>query len=222
MAMAIKPDKVSKLLFQFNSESSKDEDEHPGTADGTDVEDELQVHYHTDYDFFRSDSNDDDDDDDHGSRSGDVYDSMQYESEQYEDNVTLQQESATDRSVSLDDVDVSDSHLNESVADSSITSSSTTLQIPPVDQNTSPTFANPGTVPEQYDTLMREVQKSNELIKGLYDRLKKTEDKVKNIEPTVSSQKGKHPAQKTPIPDDVKVSCILITEIAVHKSTLRG
>ena len=177
MAMAIKPDEVSKMLFRFNSESSEDEDEHPGTADGTDVEDELQVQDHTDYDFFRSDRNDDDDDDDHCSRSGDVYDSMQYE-----DNVTLQQESAADRSVSLDDVDVSDSHLNESVADFSTTSSSTTLQIPPVDQSTSPTFANPATVPEQYDTLMREVQKSNELIKGPYDRVKKTEDKVKNLQ----------------------------------------
>jgi len=196
LRMAIKPDKVSTLLF---SDSDSDEDEHPGT-DGKGVEDHLQVHDHTDYDIFRSDNDDDDeDDDDHGLRSGDVYDSLQYDSGQNEDNGSLQQQS--DRPASLDDL--SDSYLNGSVADSNITSSPATLQFPPVEQNTS-TLTRHATEPVQYDMLMREVQKSNELIMGLYDRLKKTEDKIKDIDFRVS-RKGKCPAQKTPIPDDVKV-----------------
>ena len=71
--MAIRPDKVLTMLFQFNSKCDPDEDEHTGT-DRKDVEDHLQVYDHTDY-IFQSDNDDDDkDDDDHGSRSGDVYD----------------------------------------------------------------------------------------------------------------------------------------------------
>ena len=195
------------MIFRFNSESKSDEDEHPGTADERDAQDDsLQVHDHTDYDIFQSDNNDnddDDDDDDNGSRSGDVYEPLQYdreenESEENEDDRSLLQQS--DRLASLHDV--SDSHLNGSVADSDITSSPATLS--QNEQHTSGTFTNPATVPVQYDMLMREVQKSNELIKGLYDRLKKTEDKVKDIDFRVS-RKGKRPAQKTPIPDDVKV-----------------
>ena len=205
LRMAIKPDKVSKMIFRFDGES--DSDEHPGT-DGRDADD-LQVHDYSDYDMFRDIDDDDVDDDDHGSRSGDVYDSPQYDSGQNEDNGSLQEQS--DILALLDDV--SESHSNESAADPDImiTSSPVTMQLPPmpIEQNTNTTLTAPPTAAVQYEMLMKEVQKSNELIKGLYDRLKKTEEKVKDIDIQMQvSRKGKHPAKRqTPvrIPDDVKV-----------------
>ena len=77
-------------------------------------------------------------------------------------------------------------------------------QFPTIDQNTSTTLTKPDIAAVQYVMVMKEVQKSNELIKGLNDCLKKTEDKIKYINFRIS-RKGKCPAKKTPMLDDVKV-----------------